>query len=81
LSSPPFHVSGGRDDNVNCHVQAICGAIFDRGLRTDVELAFHLGVAANQEFDSLAFLTLGDLQQKGRVADRRDFPRLRLLSG
>src|SRR5256884_8181100 len=81
LSSPIFQATGGRDDNVHCDVLAIGGAIFDRGVRTDFELAFHLGVAVNQEFDGLAFLTLGDLQCKGCIADRRYFPRSRLGVG
>jgi hypothetical protein len=74
-SSPRFPASGGRNDNVNCDVLAVHGAIFDHGLRTDLELAFHFGVAINQEFEGLARLTLGDLERKGRIDDRRDFPR------
>lgn len=39
-----------------------------------MELAFHFGLAVNQEFDALALLTLGDLQRKGRISDRATIP-------
>ena len=66
---------------MNRDVLAACGAILHRGMRADFELAFHFGVVINQELDGLAFLTLGDLQCKGCIADRRYFPRSRLGVG
>ena len=51
-----LQASGRRDDNLNCDAVPVYRAIFDRGLGTDLELAFHFGVAVNQEFDGLALL-------------------------
>ena len=45
---------------MNGDVLAVSGAIFDRGLPTDLELAFHSAV------DGLAFLTPLDVQRNGR---------------
>jgi len=66
---------------VNCDVLAIRGTILDRGLRTDLELAFYFGIVVNEEFNSLPFLILYDFQRKGSIANRRDFSRLGLGIG
>src|SRR2546429_8214762 len=79
--SPRLQARGRCDDNVNGNIPALCSTVLDGGLRTDLELPFHLGIAIDQEFDSLAFLTLPDLQREGSVTDRRDSPRLRGVVG
>ena len=53
LSPPRFQATRGRED------VAIRDPLFDR-LRTDFELAFHPGVAVNQECDGLALVILTD---------------------
>jgi len=82
----PFTVTacsgcGAGDYHVNCDVLAIRGTILDRGLRTDLELAFYFGIVVNEEFNSLPFLILYDFQRKRSIANRRDFSRLGLGVG
>jgi len=81
FNSPCLESRSSLDNDANCDVSAIRGAILHCGLGANLEFAFHFSVIVHQEFHSLSFLTLGDLEGKSRVANRRDFARLGWVVG
>jgi hypothetical protein len=81
FNSPSLESRSRLYDHVNRDVPAIGRAIFHSGLRANLELAFHLGVIINQKLYRFLFLTVGDLEGKGGVPNRSNFPRLGWVVG